>query len=124
MLGLFGPKRDKSGPTERLLSTRGAGQEGASTASRVVNEVVVEGALQHQLALGRLDELDFGCSRPVRSVFVALSCLDTLWQEVSSRAIYVSDAVGGVLRSPFAGSCIAPVRCPKRSAGRTATVVA
>src|SRR5215212_4189099 len=25
-------------------------------------------SLQHQLALGRLDELDFGCSRPVRSV--------------------------------------------------------
>jgi hypothetical protein len=25
---------------------------------------------------------------------VALSCLDKLWQEVSSRAIYVSDAVG------------------------------
>jgi hypothetical protein len=68
MLGLFGPKRDKSGPTERLLSTRGPGQEGVFTASRVVNEVVVEGALQHQLALGRLDELDFGCSRPVRSV--------------------------------------------------------
>ena len=30
--------------------------------------------------------------------FVALSCLDTLWQEVSSRAIYVSDAVGLALR--------------------------
>jgi hypothetical protein len=28
---------------------------------------------------------------------VALSCLATLWQEVSSRAIYVSDAVGCVL---------------------------
>jgi hypothetical protein len=55
-----------------------------------------KGSLQHQLALGRLDELDFGCSRPVRSVFVALSCLDTLWQEVSSRAIYVSDAAGVV----------------------------
>src|SRR5215217_2121479 len=27
-------------------------------------------------------------------LFVALSCLDTLCQEVSSRAIYVSDAVG------------------------------
>ena len=27
-------------------------------------------------------------------LFVTLSCLDTLWQEVSSRAIYVSDAVG------------------------------
>jgi hypothetical protein len=53
-----------------------------------------ENPLQHQLALGRLDELDFWCSRAVRSVFVALSCLDRLWQDVSSRAIYVSDAVG------------------------------
>src|SRR5215217_7384202 len=34
-------------------------------------------------------------------LFVALSCLDTLWQEVSSKAIYVSDAVGleGVMNS-------------------------
>jgi hypothetical protein len=30
---------------------------------------------------------------------VALSCLDTLWQEVSSRAIYVSDAVGTVFET-------------------------
>ena len=51
-------------------------------------------SLQHQLALGRFDELDFRCSRPVRSVFVALSCLNTPWQEVSSRSIHVSDTVG------------------------------
>jgi hypothetical protein len=67
-----------------------------ATLAAAIHQVPIR-ALQHQLALGRLDELDFGCSRPVRSVFVALSCLDTLWQEVSSRAIYVSDAVGGFL---------------------------
>jgi hypothetical protein len=72
----------------------------AETSENAVNAKFAEGLLQHQLALGRLDELDFGCSGPVRSVFVALSCLDTLWQEVSSRAIYVSDAVGHLLGNP------------------------
>jgi DNA-binding NarL/FixJ family response regulator len=43
-----------------------------------------------------LDGLDIGCSRPVWSVYEAISCLDTLGQEVLGGLIHVSDAVGSV----------------------------